>query len=276
MLRLLIALLIFSCFGFSHHSFAKEEKQYTIGIVPQYGIEKIVRIWTPILKEIKKETGISLRFLGAKDIPTFEKRLNEGAYDFAYMNPYHLIVANRSQGYSPLLKDNMKKLYGIVVVRKDSPIKSVSELNGKRVAYPAPNALGAALMTRTIFANQFNIDTDERYVKSHDSVYLNVITGIASAGGGVQKTLNGQPEHIKSKLRVIFETPRVAPHPIAVHPRVSSDDVTKIENAILTFSTTQRGAKLFAKIPMKSVGKASLSDYLPLKNMGLEKLYVEG
>jgi phosphonate transport system substrate-binding protein len=61
------------------------------------------------------------------------------------MNPYHAIRANKKHGYAPLVRDVGRSLFGIIVVKKDSPIETVSELDGEIVAFPAPNALGAAL-----------------------------------------------------------------------------------------------------------------------------------
>lgn len=90
-------------------------------------------------------------------------------------------------------RDNGHSLVGIIVVKKDSPVQSASELDGKTVAFPSPNALGATLLPRAEFDREFNIKVNELYVKSHSSVYLNVLLGKTAAGGGVQKTLSLQP-----------------------------------------------------------------------------------
>ena len=256
-------------------STAFAESVYTIGVVPQFDARRTQKIWTPIIKRLEAETGLSFKLVGSPDIPEFEKAFTVGKYDFAYMNPYHLIVANGSQGYTPIVRDIGRKLYGIIVVKKDSPITSVEQLDGKMIALPAPNALGAALIPRTEFATKFNIKPDYNYVKSHTSVYLNVLLGQAAAGGGVQKTFSQQKPEISDNLRVLYETTKVSPHPITVHPRVSAKVSQQVKDAFLKMAKSEADIKLLQKIPMKKLGIAKLSDYEELREMGLEEFYVK-
>ena len=251
------------------------EKVLKVGVVPQFSAERITKIWEPILGHISKKIGVKLQLDGSLDIPSFEKRFNAGEFDIAYMNPYHAIVANKEAGYEPVLRDVGRKLYGILVAKKDNPIKKVEELAGKKVAFPAPNALGAALIPRAEFSTKFNIDVEEVYVSSHSSVYLNVILGLAEAGGGVQKTLQQQPSEIQGQLTIINKTAKVPPHPIVVHPRVDSELSAKLKQAFLEMGETIEGKELLSKIPMKVIGETSLEDYNVLLDMGLEKFYIQ-
>jgi len=274
MKSLLPAFIIVALLLISPHVAAKSEQAYTIGVVPQFEIRHIRKIWNPILKEIEKHTGIKIKLKGSPTIPDFEKEFTAGTYDFAYMNPYHALVANKNQGYVPIIRDNGRKLFGILAVRADSDIKSVKDLDGKKIAFPAPNALGASLLLRANLKDQHKINFNPVYVKTHSSVYLNVIVKQVTAGGGVQKTLNQQPENIKAGIRVLLRSPEVSPHPLTVHPRVSAADREKVAKALLRIGSHPVGKALLSKIPMKQVGPASLNDYAPLKDMGLERYYV--
>lgn len=244
------------------------------GVVPQFDVRRIQNTWVPILTKVSKISGVQLRLVPSSSIPDFEISFEKGEYDLAYMNPYHLLVANRVQAYTPVLKDNGRLLYGIIVVRKESPIKTVRDLNGKMIAFPSPNALGAALIPRAEFANKFRIEYTPKYVKSHTSVYLNVMLGEVDAGGGVQSTFNRQKPVIQETLRVLYETVKVSPHPVAVHPRVDTANVERIRNAFLELGRTEKGRQLLEKIPIKNIGLASMDDYLGLKYLGLEQFYV--
>jgi len=257
------------------NSFAEKQTTFTIGIVPQFEIRHLRKIWSPIINELEKSTGYKLELKGSPTIPDFEKELNSGKFDFVYMNPYHMIIAEKSQGYIPLVRDIGRKLHGILVVRKDGNIKTLHDLNGKKIAFPAPNALGASLLIRSNLRNQYKIDFNPVYVKTHSSVYLNVIVKQTEAGGGVQKTLNQQKSNIKGDLRILHRSPEVAPHPIAVHPRVPNHVSDKIKNSLLELGDHSVGQALLSKIPIKLIGTANMVDYLPLKNMGLDKFYVE-
>ena len=251
------------------------EQTFRFGVVPQFDARRIQSIWQPIIEALEKQSGYHFELIGSPSIPEFEKQFMAGDFDFAYMNPYHLIKAQKSQGYMPLVRDVGRTLFGIVVVRKDSSIQDVKELDGKSVAFPAPNALGAALIPRTEFGEIYKINIQPEYVRSHSSVYLNVVTGQTVAGGGVQKTLQKQSANIRDALKVIYKTPHVAPHPVAAHPRIDQATRDKVREAFLQLGNTPEGRELLARIPMKQVGQATLEDYAPLKQMGLDKYYVQ-
>lgn len=248
---------------------------YSFGVVPQFSSERISKTWEPILELLEKETGLEFELNGSLDIPAFERSFTKGGFDFAYMNPYHAIVAHKGGGYEPIIRDVGRSLYGIIVVKKDSSIQSVTELDGKKVAFPAPNALGAALIPRAEFSRKYKIDVDEMYVSSHTSVYLNVALGLAAAGGGVQKTLSQQPEHISSQLRVISKTQEVPPHPVTAHKRVPKEVKLAVQSAFIKIAATELGAKLLKKIPIKVAGKTNIEDYQLLNDMKLDEFYVK-
>ena len=179
---------------------------YTLGIVPQYDQRQLFEIWKPLLDELQRRTGLSFRLVSAPKIPVFEKEFLAGGYDFAYMNPYHLLKAQKAQGYAPIIRDRAA-LRGILVVRKDSPIQKLPELNGKVVAFPSPNALGASLLLRADLSRLHRVSVVPLYVKTHSSVYLHVVKGLAEAGGGVQKTLEEQEQPIQDRLRTLYLNP---------------------------------------------------------------------
>jgi len=254
-------------------SSASEKKVYKFGIVPQFEARKLREIWNPILEELEKRTGIKFIIEGSPRIPDFESSFIRGDFDFAYMNPYHSLIAFDTQKYVPLVRDHARKLYGIVVVSKKSGIKSIDELLNKRIAFPAPNALGASLMVRSDLKSK-KIKFDPIYLQTHTSAYLNVLLGKASAAGGVFGTYSRQKKNIRENLKIIYETKKVSPHPIVAHPRVPKEIVTKVKKAFLELGEDLKMAELLKKIPIKKVGIAKVEDYQKLREMELEKSYV--
>ncbi|SMR70841.1 phosphonate transport system substrate-binding protein [Aliiroseovarius halocynthiae] len=248
---------------------------YTFGVVPQFEARKLARIWEPIIDEIEKRTGYDFKIVGSPRIPEFETSFMNGEFDFAYMNPYHSIIAAQTQGYQPLLRDGGRELFGILVVRDDSDFQSVEDLEGHTIAFPAPNALGASLLIRSDLANQRNVDFSPMYVSTHGSAYLNVILNQAAAAGGVMGTFRSQPIEISEQLRVLYKTTRVPPHPIAAHPRVPEDVQKKVTQAFLDLWKTGYGRELLERVPIREVMEASLDDYSELQEMGLDEFFVK-
>ena len=270
-----LLLTLFSMSLMIHRPVPASEQVFTVGVVPQFNARRIWAIWEPLLSEIEQQTGIRLELRGSPSITQFERDLRAGKFDFAYMNPYHMLKAHQAQAYQPLVRDHGRQLHGILVVRKDSPIRELADLQGQVVAFPAPDALGASLMMRAELQGREKLDIRPRYVKSHTSVYLNVVTGAAAAGGGVQKTFSQQAKGIRDQLRILHRTGKVAPHPLAAHPRVPEAIVKQVQQVMLSLGETEDGRQLVAKIPMKQIGQAHLADYSALQKMGLEPYYVK-
>ncbi|MDC8772167.1 phosphate/phosphite/phosphonate ABC transporter substrate-binding protein [Roseateles albus] len=250
---------------------APEKPSYSVYIVPQFQAAEIQRIWAPLLEKLGQEAGLQLTLKLVKDIPAFEAELASGRPDFAYMNPYHQLLAHAAQGYRPLLRDS-KMLKGLLLVRKDDPIKSVQDLQGKELAFPAPNALGASLLIRAQLAEGEGVQIKPIYAKTHSNAYRLTLVGKTAASGGLRGTLDKEPEAVQAGLRVLMETQGAAPHPFSAHPRVPAAQAQAVAAAMLKMSADPALQALFKDIPMaKPVAADFERDYRPLAKLRLEK-----
>ncbi|MBU1777568.1 MAG: phosphate/phosphite/phosphonate ABC transporter substrate-binding protein [Gammaproteobacteria bacterium] len=253
---------------------AQTDEDYTFAVVPQFEQRKLFGIWKPVIDELNRRTGLHLKLVTTLTVSQFEREISKGSFDFIYANPYYVLRVNKRQGYIPLVRDNIP-LTGILVVAKSSPVRNVKELDGKTLAIPSPNALGASLLMRADLENIFHIKMTALNVKTHSSVYLNVATGTADAGGGVQKTFDEQAPGIRDALRVLYTTREMPSHPIAAHPRVPKSAREAVRKALLEMAETPAGQTLLADIPMPHPVPASIEDYLIMQDWGLEKYWVE-
>ena len=247
---------------------------FSVAVVPQFPAAEIHRDWSPLLERVGREAGVQLSLRQSANIPRFESELLAGQPDFAYLNPYHAVMASRAQGYVPLVRDN-QPLTGILVVRRDDPIKSVRELDGKELAFPAPNAFGASLWMRALLAEREQIRISPVYVQTHSNVYRQVISGKAAAGGGVNHTLMQERDEVRADLRVLMETPGAAPHPLAAHPRVPARVQQAVTESFLRLVGDASGQSLLKAIGMVTPVAADFGrDYRPLERYRLDKYVV--
>ncbi len=247
------------------------EQHLTFGVVPQQSATKLAKLWGPIIEDLSQQSGLRIHFATAPDIPTFEKRLAAGSYDVAYMNPYHYTVFHQKVGYRAIVKAQDKRIKGIIGVAKNSRINSLSELDESTLASPAPAAFAASILTRDALSkNQVNFEP--KYVSSHDSVYRSVAKGIYPAGGGIVRTFNNVEPAIRNQLKVLWTTKGYTPHAIAVHPRVKTTDVHKIQQVLIEMGEQITGKKLLNSIKIKSLESAKDSDWDDIRDLKLNQL----
>ncbi|WP_159739103.1 phosphate/phosphite/phosphonate ABC transporter substrate-binding protein [Vibrio atypicus] len=261
--HLLIALMIYTPLSFA--------EVYTFGIVPQQSAKRLAAQWTPILDEISRQTGHTIVFSTAADIPTFEQRLKEGEYDFAYMNPYHYTVYSQNPGYRAMAKAKDKRLKGIIVVKKGSNITSASQLEGKTLAFPSPAAFAASILTRN-YLTQASVEFEPEYVSSHDSVYLAVAKGFYPAGGGIYRTFNSLPDETKKLLTPIWETNGFTPHAIAAHPRVPQTIVEAVSLSFSQLGQTKETQNIIKPLRIQSFALAHDSDWDDVRELNINLL----
>lgn len=243
----------------------------SFGVVPQQSANKLAKLWTPVFLYLSDKTGEEIRFATANDIPAFEQRLLRGEYDFAYMNPYHYTVFHQKPGYQALARQKDKRIQGILVVRRDSPIQSLEALNQQVVAFPSPAAFAASVLPQAQLMRD-GIAVEPRYVSSHDSVYLNVARGFMVAGGGVMRTFNNTAPEVREQLRILWTTPGYTPHAIAVHPRVDERVVLKIQAALANMHLDPEGAALLKSININAFDSAADADWDDVRSLNIQLL----
>ncbi len=250
---------------------ADQPPTLSFGIVPQQAASKLAKLWGPILAYLGEKSDTRLQFKTAPNIPVFEQRCADGEYDIAYMNPYHYTVFQRAPGYRVFARQKDKRIKGIIVVAKDSPIRKLADLSGSTLAFPAPAAFAASVLSRAELS-RLGVDFTPKYVSSHDSVYRTVAKGLYPAGGGIQRTLNNVDPAVREQLRVLWTSPGYTPHAIAAHPRVPDEVVARVRQAMLDMTGDPTGRELLSQIKFKGIEAAEDKDWDDVRGLGIELL----
>jgi phosphonate transport system substrate-binding protein len=272
-MRLMIVLLLVAGlslpFAASH---ADELAPLEFGVVPQQASAKLARGWIPVTRWLSERLGRPVRFRTAPSIPEFEKRVAAGEYDIAYMNPYHYVVYSKQPGYRAIANQRNKHIRGILVTRKLDGVTSLKELNGQTLAFPAPAAFAASILTRAYLKNE-GIDFTPVYVRSHDSVYRAVAEGHNPVGGGVRRTFNAMDPQVTAQLRVLWESDGYTPHALAVHPSVPDALRDEIQRALLELEQSEDGRRILDGITFTGgLQAASDADWNDVRALGIDLL----
>ncbi|MFT4732530.1 MAG: phosphonate transport system substrate-binding protein [Gammaproteobacteria bacterium] len=245
-----------------------EQSQLSFGVVPQQSAKTLAAKWGPVFDRWSQESGIKIKFVTAKNIPTFEERLLQGKYDIAYMNPYHYVLYHQAAGYLAMAREQDRLLQGIIVVHKDSHIYDLEDLQKVDMAFPAPASFAATIIPLANLA-KMNISTKATFVYSHDSVYLNVAKGFFKAGGGVMRTLKSTPAGVQDKLRVVWKSEGFTPHAIASHPRVSDETREKLLSALERLQKDDNFMQLLRDLNLNPFVRAQVNDWDSIKDLNI-------
>lgn len=280
---LVLSLIAVGLFFFSQHGQAttkKDEASYhdkpaviIFGVVPQQAANVLANVWVPLTQYLSAETGLTIRFATAKNIPNFEQRLSENAYHIAYMNPFHYVYFSKKHGFDAIAKQSNKRIKGIIVAPKDSDVYELEDLQGATLAFPAPASFAATLLPKAELA-QNEIQFSSRYVSSHDSVYLNVSKGFFPAGGGVMRTFNNMPAAVRDKLKIVWTTQPYTPHAIAVANDFPAEHRIAIQKALENLHLSEKGKQILQNLGMDGFDAATDTDWNDVRDLNISKEHV--
>ena len=246
---------------------------FSFGVLPQIAPAELAGAWVPLIKLLAARAGLDLRFATTPNIPTFEARLAEGEYDFAYMNPYHYTVFAVKPGYVAFAHEKGRRLNGIVVVAKDAPYRQLADLAGHEIAFPSPRSFAATLLVQAELARA-GIATVPKFVGSHESVYLNVAQGLIAAGAGIPRTLESMDGPVRARLRLLWSSALYTPHALAAHPRVPAAAVAALRAAMISADADTDGRAALRGVGFMGIEAVRPSDWDDVRSLGLPALAV--
>ncbi len=248
---------------------------YRWSVVPQFNPTRVHRDWQPFLSELETLTGLKFKLIPADSFDFFERGISKQSFDFIYANPYQVFLAYKKHGFTPLIRDEQRRLTGILVVRKDSPVQHVKELDGGRIAFAAPNAFAVSLYMRALLRQKFGINFVADFVGSHSNAYRKVLLGRDIASGGVYRTFNRERPEVIENLRVIYEAPSTITHAIAARTSLPQAIRDKVQQAVLRMAKTEAGRKLLDPVFLPQPIVADFErDYAPLAELHLDQFVV--
>lgn len=246
--------------------------EYLFAIHPLHNPRRLFEVYQPLVELINETAAPDFRVKleTSRDYAAFEAKLASGKFQLAIPNPYQTLECE-ARGYRIVAKmGNDERFRGILIVRRDSALRSVTDLAGAPISFPAPTALAAAMMPR-MFLHQHGLATrgiDARYVGSQESAIMNVLLGNTVAAGTWpppwEALLRRRPE-LARQLEVRWETPPLVNNGFVVRKDVPAAHVSLIERVILSLHQSARGRAILAAMEIDRFESADTRTFEPVR-----------
>ena len=239
-------------------------KTYIFGIHPLLNSKKLFEVYQPLVEEINKNMNNAKVVLeSSRNYASFNKKMIEGRFDFALPNPYQTITS-LNYGYKVFGKmGDDSSFRGIILVRKDSDIKKVSDLKGKVVAYPAPTALAATMMPQYYLQTNgidINKDITNKYVGTHASSIMNVYLKKSSASATwplAWKSYIKENPQIAKEVEIKWQTKELINNGLIVKIGTPKNILETFENVVFNLQNTIEGKKILSPMEISKYEKAT-------------------
>ena len=232
-------------------------KEYVFAIHPLNNPARLFEIYGPLIDYLNRNIPeAKFRLEASRNYEEFEKKLYARQPDFALPNPYQTLNS-LSHGYHVIAKmGDDYKFTGVILVRRDGGIKKVTDLKGKKVAYPARTALAATMMPQYYFQTHgldVNHDIENLYVGSQESSIMNVYMGNVAAGATWPMPWEAfQKEHPKMarELELKWETAPLINNGVVVRDDVPEPLARQVAQLLDTLHTHAEGKTMLARMPL--------------------------
>ena len=166
------------------------KKDITIAIIPCSDIIMTFKKFKPLATYLEAKTGLTIKLLVPNDYSEFESALKNNEIDFVFLDPHTYVQLDsyfkKDAIITSLTREGATDQYGVVIVSKDSTIKSIGDLKGKTVMFGSKLSSSRWLAARLLFEeNGINIDKDLKSYSNGgccEDIAFNVFLKAADAG----------------------------------------------------------------------------------------------
>ena len=245
-----------------------EIKEYVVGIHPLHNPKRLMAVYGPIIEHINLNIPqVHFKVEASRNYEEFDKKLYSGHFDFAMPNPYQSVMS-LGHGYRIFGKmGDDEDFRGIILVRKDSNIREVTDLKGKVVSYPAKTALAATMQPQHYLHTHgidINKDIENRYVGSQESSIVNVFRGNVAAGATWPipwRTFKVRHPDMARELIVKWKTDPLVNNGWVVRKDIPTEIVSQFSALLFNMHESEQGRAMLAQLPVSRFEPASDETY---------------
>ena len=204
-----------------------------MGVLPRRNPSEIVGMFNPLAQHLSRELGRPVKLETAPDYRSFWEAVAAGRYHLVHYNQYHYVRSHKKFGYHVIAKNeeaHRSTLAGALVVRKDSALKSLQGLRGKKIVFGGDKQALVSYILPTYLLRQAGLkqgDYSEDFAQNPSNVALTVFFHQADAGGIGDNVF--ETKAVRDKVDVAQMAHLVTGEPVAHLPWAVRADVPMVE-----------------------------------------------
>ncbi len=249
---------------------APSQKEYLFGVHPLHNPERLFEVYGPIVDRLNARIPEARFTLEAsRNYEEFDKKLYARRFDLALPNPFQTVNSLR-HGYRVFGKMADDAMFrGIFIVRRDSHVRSVADLKGQAVSFPAKTALAATMMPQ-YYLHQRGLPLDgyeARYVGSQESSIMNVYLGNTIAGATWPPPwIAFKKDHrdIAARLKIQWMTDPLVNNGLVARGDFPAELLGKVSEVLFSLQDSKEGREMLARIPLSRFEPASDATFRPV------------
>jgi phosphonate transport system substrate-binding protein len=234
------ALLVCStCLASLAPAWAVENKPLVFGVLNQQSPAKTAQRWNPILKYLAETTGLQFQLKMGATVQETDAMMGRGEFDLVFTN--HNFRKEYDGVYKVIARWAGNPIYSVIAVPADSPVKTLKDLSGKRVAFPSKEAL-AGYAAPMVALQAARINVEPVLAGNQDGALAQLRARQVDAASVNSRFLTQYAAQNTMPYREIFTSDGFAELPVIIHPRIPQADAATIQKALLGMKKDPKAA----------------------------------
>jgi phosphonate transport system substrate-binding protein len=249
------------------------QQELLIGLIPEQNIFRQRERYNMLRKYLSERLGITVNFTSLSRYGNIIDRFSAERMDGAFFGSFTYGLAHQQLGVEPIARpvnlDGTSTYHGYIFVRKDSGIRTLSDMKGKRFAF-VEHATTAGYLFPLAYFRANGIADPQQYLGtsffagSHDAAILAVLNREADIGAAkntIYDQLAGENARIEQELITLATSGVVPQNCLAVRKDLDPDLKEELKKVLLNMETDPEGAEILRKFGARGFVETADRDY---------------
>jgi len=258
---------------------AAARESVLFGLIPELNIFQQKARFRLLGEYLGRKIGVPVEFTILSRYGNILESFEANRMDGAFFGSFTGALAIERLGVVPLARpvnlDGTSTYHGYIFVRKDSGIRTVKEMAGKRMAF-VDQATTAGYVFPLAWLRQQGVTDPARFfgeswfTGSHDAAIAAVIEGKADVGAAkhsVWDRVSKVNPRVESDLLILAESRRVPSNGLCVRKEMEADLREALRRALLDLESDTDGAKVLAEFGALRFIETTREDYAAVSEM---------
>ncbi len=261
-----LLLLIIVCWS----TFAIAADPLIVGVFPRRDATVTAKLFRPLSLYLERQLGMPVTLEMSPNFETFQTNLKQRRYDLVHLNPFDYISAHRDLAYDAVVQNEEfgeATIRGAIYVRRDSGIRQLSELKGKKILFGGgPRAMMSYIVPTYLLqqAGLTNRDYEESYAINPPNAVLATYLKRADAGGAgevVQRLPVVTSKIDVSQLDVIAISQPLPHLPWALKREMPAKLKQRLQTLLVDLKESQAGREILSQARLSAFNPVTDKEY---------------
>ncbi len=211
-------------------------------VLNQRSIALTARYWNPILGYVTEKSGVPLELKLSKTTKENNAIAEKGAFHFLYTN--HFFTPERDRlGYRVIARPAGPGIRAQIVARKDSPVMTLKDLEGKDVAFATPDAFAAYWLPMDALLRA-KVHVQMTFAGNQEAAFAQLSVNRVAAAGVNSSVMERYSRREGLEYRVLWTSDLYNDLCIMANPKVPAKTVAAVRDALVNMAKDPQGRKI--------------------------------